>query len=61
MIKDKNEIILKVGDRVQDKKGELWRIENINGVTFMTRYNSKNKMVETKPFRKFDFATSRKV
>ena len=59
-IKDKNGTILKIGDKVQEIKGKLWKLENFNGVAMLV-YPTVGKWEATKVLSKVDFSKFEKV
>lgn len=59
--KDKNGTILKIHDKVKDLKGEVWKLENVRGVTLALRYNAKNQIVESKVLRKLNLDECEKI
>lgn len=60
-IKDMNETILKVGDRIVTPAGIEWEIMNMGGVTLVARRGDRKEILETKVVRKFDFSKVKKV
>jgi len=50
-MKDKNENFLKINDHVTDKFGIKWKIENVNGITRLIRYDM-GRRVQTKVLAK---------
>jgi hypothetical protein len=61
MYKDKNGTILKIGDRIQNKQGEVRKLENINGVAMAVKRDTSMRIVETTVVNKIDFNHMEKV
>lgn len=59
-IKDKNDNFLKIGDKVKDAKGNVWKLENIGGVALMV-YPHIGDIKKTQVIRKVDFTQYEKV
>jgi len=59
--KDKNETILKVGDTIENKKGEKGKLENIHGVTRLVHRDSSGRIKQTTTLSKIDLSRMEKV
>lgn len=58
--KDKNGKIIAVGDRLMDKDGKIWKIQNINGVAKLV-FPIVGNIEKTMPVSKVDFLEYEKV
>lgn len=58
---DKNKTILKVGDRIKNKQGEIRRLENINGVTMAIKRDEQGRITQTTVANKIDFSQMEKI
>lgn len=59
-IKDKNETILKIGDRVKDAKDKVWKLENVRGVSRLI-YPVIGRTEKSLTVSKVDFTEYEKV
>jgi len=58
---DKNGTLLKIGDHVKNKKGDIYHLQNLSGVSMAIRKNAKGQIVESTVLRKMKFETMEKV
>ena len=59
--KDINSTILKIGDHVKNKKGDIYHLQNLSGVSMAIRKNAKGQIVESTVLRKMKFEGMVKV
>ena len=58
---DKNGTLLKIGDHVKNKRGDIYHLQNLSGVSMAIRKNAKGQIVESTVLRKMKLETMEKV
>ena len=58
---DKNGTLLKIGDHVKNKRGDIYHLQSLSGVSMAIRKNAKGQIVESTVLRKMKFETMEKV
>jgi len=58
---DSKGTLLKIGDHVKNKKGDIYHLQNLSGVSMAIRKNAKGQIVESTVLRKMKLETMEKV